>query len=94
MRVKSFNKVLILFFACILIFISIMAIDYDIANAVTFPIPSLKIGVEPANPDNPEQVAIVLEIIALLTIIGLAPSILILMTPFTLYLYSLINPCN
>ncbi|MBF0573573.1 MAG: flagellar type III secretion system pore protein FliP [Desulfamplus sp.] len=83
MRVKSFNKVLILLFACISIFISIMAIDYDIAHAVTFPIPSLKIGVEPANPDNPEQVAIVLEIIALLTIIGLAPSILILMTPFT-----------
>ncbi len=53
----------------------------DIAGAVTFPIPSLKLDVTTAT--EPEEVAVVLEIIALLTIIALAPAILILMTPFT-----------
>ncbi len=49
--------------------------------AVTFPIPSLELNVTQAT--EPEEVAVVLEIIALLTILALAPSILILMTPFT-----------
>nr|WP_319397067.1 flagellar type III secretion system pore protein FliP [uncultured Desulfobacter sp.] len=53
----------------------------DTAYAVTFPIPSLELNVTPAQ--EPEEVAVVLEIIALLTIISLAPAILILMTPFT-----------
>ncbi len=53
----------------------------NIAEAVTFPIPSLKFGIEPAT--TPEDVAVVLEIVALLTILALAPSILVLMTPFT-----------
>lgn len=51
------------------------------ASAVTFPIPSLELNFSPAQ--EPEEVAVVLEIIALLTIISLAPAILILMTPFT-----------
>ncbi|WP_022664707.1 flagellar type III secretion system pore protein FliP [Desulfospira joergensenii] len=51
------------------------------ALAVTFPIPSLELNVKTAT--EPEEVAVVLEIIALLTIIALAPAILILMTPFT-----------
>ena len=51
------------------------------AGAVTFPIPSLELNVGTAQ--EPEEVAVVLEIIALLTIITLAPAILILMTPFT-----------
>ena len=49
--------------------------------AVTFPIPSLQLNVETAK--TPEEVVVVLEIIALLTILALAPAILILMTPFT-----------
>lgn len=49
--------------------------------AVTFPIPSLELNVQRAT--EPEEVAVVLEIIALLTILALAPAILILMTPFT-----------
>ncbi|EIM62578.1 flagellar type III secretion system pore protein FliP [Desulfobacter postgatei] len=53
----------------------------DTAGAVTFPIPSLELSVGTAQ--EPEEVAVVLEIIALLTIIALAPAILILMTPFT-----------
>ncbi len=51
------------------------------AFAVTFPIPSLELNVTKAT--EPEEIAVVLEIIALLTIIALAPAILILMTPFT-----------
>jgi len=51
------------------------------AFAVTFPIPSLQLNVETAK--SPEEVMVVLEIIALLTILALAPAILILMTPFT-----------
>ena len=50
-------------------------------HAVTFPIPSLELNVTTAT--EPEEVALVLEIIALLTILALAPAILILMTPFT-----------
>jgi len=53
----------------------------DTAGAVTFPIPSLELNVSTAQ--EPEEVAVVLEIIALLTIIALSPAILILMTPFT-----------
>ena len=53
----------------------------DISWAVTFPIPSLELNVETAT--SPEEVAVVLEIIALLTVLALAPAILILMTPFT-----------
>jgi len=53
----------------------------DTAGAVTFPIPSLELNIGTAQ--EPEDVAVVLEIIALLTIITLAPAILILMTPFT-----------
>ena len=51
------------------------------AFALTFPIPSLQLNIETAT--TPEEVAVVLEIIALLTILALAPAILILMTPFT-----------
>lgn len=51
------------------------------AEAADFPIPSLRIGVEEAR--EPRQVAVVLEIIALLTVLSLAPAILVLMTSFT-----------
>lgn len=51
------------------------------AVAVTFPVPSLELNVTTAT--EPEQVAVVLEIILLLTILALAPAILVLMTPFT-----------
>ncbi len=53
----------------------------ETAGAVTFPIPSLKLGIGQAK--GPGDVAVVLEIIALLTVLSLAPAILILMTPFT-----------
>ncbi len=46
-----------------------------------FPIPSLSLAVKQAA--NPEEVAVTLEILALLTILSIAPAILILTTPFT-----------
>ncbi len=65
---------------CLLIFGGIFFLHHT-AFAVTFPIPSLELNVKTAT--EPEEIAVVLEIIALLTIIALAPAILILMTPFT-----------
>ena len=70
MRIKVFFLVFLFLF-----------IASSSAFAVTFPIPSLQLNVQTAN--TPEEVAVVLEIIALLTILALAPAILILMTPFT-----------
>ncbi|MBU1345130.1 MAG: flagellar type III secretion system pore protein FliP [Proteobacteria bacterium] len=64
---------------CLVAFVLIIA--GGLAHAVTFPIPSLQLNVKTAN--TPEEVAVVLEIIALLTVLALAPAILILMTPFT-----------
>lgn len=51
------------------------------ASSAAIPIPSFQIGVGQA--DGPEDVAVVLQVIALLTVLSLAPSILILMTSFT-----------
>ena len=49
--------------------------------ASTLPIPSIKVGIDRAQ--DPGDVAVALEVIALLTILSLAPSILILLTSFT-----------
>ena len=51
------------------------------AFSATIPLPSLQIGLGQA--DNPGQVSILLQVVALLTILSLAPAILILMTSFT-----------
>ena len=51
------------------------------SHAAPFPIPSINIGVGEA--ESPGDVAVVLQIVALLTILSLAPAILILMTSFT-----------
>jgi flagellar biosynthetic protein FliP len=52
-----------------------------VALSATMPLPSLQIGLGQA--DNPEQVSVLLQVVALLTILSLAPAILILMTSFT-----------
>jgi len=49
--------------------------------AAGIPIPSFQIGVGQA--EGPEDVAVVLQVIALLTVLSLAPAIMILMTSFT-----------
>lgn len=51
------------------------------ADIPVMPIPAIKIGVEKAQ--TTDQVAVAIEVIALLTILSLAPSIVILMTSFT-----------
>lgn len=53
----------------------------DSLSAAPLPIPSIQIGIDKA--ESPDDVAVALEIIALLTILSLAPAILILMTSFT-----------
>ena len=44
-------------------------------------LPRISVGVEPA--ENPEDIAISLQILVLLTVLALAPAILIMMTSFT-----------
>ena len=52
-----------------------------VSAAAFIPIPSINIGVEQAN--NPKDVALSLQILFILTVLTLAPSILVLMTSFT-----------
>ena len=61
----------------LLLFISVPADAFS----ATIPLPSLQIGL--GQTDNPEQVSVLLQVVALLTILSLAPAILILMTSFT-----------
>ncbi len=49
--------------------------------AAPLPLPSFQIGVDQA--EDPQDVAVVLQVIALLTVLSLAPAIMILMTSFT-----------
>jgi len=49
--------------------------------AAAVPLPMLQIGIGQA--ENPGQVSVLLQIVALLTVLSLAPAILILMTSFT-----------
>jgi len=53
----------------------------QLSVAAGLPIPSFQIGVGQA--ESPEDVAVVLQVIALLTVLSLAPAIMILMTSFT-----------
>ncbi len=64
-----------------ILFLILGAIFIDVAFAGDFMFPSLKIGV--AEGEGPEDISIFLQIIFLLTILSLAPAILILMTSFT-----------
>jgi len=61
--------------------IIVLQIFLSIASAAnTIPIPTIQIGV--AQTDDPQQVSVLLQIVALLTILSIAPSILVLMTSF------------
>lgn len=69
-----------LFFAFILCFVFLFS--FSTAQAAPLvPIPNVNIGVEAAN--NPQDVALSLQILFTLTVLSLAPSILIMMTSFT-----------
>ncbi len=61
--------------------ITILLVSPGIGSSAGLTIPSLNLSVEKT--DDPGKVAVVLEIVALLTILSLAPAILVLMTSFT-----------
>jgi len=61
--------------------IMLFVVSRSDAFCAAVPLPMLQVGVGQA--DNPEQVSVLLQIVALLTILSLAPAILILMTSFT-----------
>ncbi len=65
------------------ILLSCFMIIFLSVDIVAAPVPIPKIGVEIGAADTPQDVALSLQILALLTILTLAPAILILMTSFT-----------
>ncbi|MBF0227458.1 MAG: flagellar type III secretion system pore protein FliP [Desulfobacterales bacterium] len=79
---KKQNKIRFKYKFRIIFFLLIIVLFLpSLLSSATLPIPSIKIGIEKA--EGPEDVAVALEIIAILTILSLAPSILIMMTSFT-----------
>lgn len=68
-------------FTLVLVLLSVFAVLPAKSHAASLPIPSIKVGIDKAQ--GPGDVAVALEVIALLTILSLAPSILILLTSFT-----------
>ena len=76
-RTKSFNKI---FFALVFIVFLMFATSSIYAEPIV-PIPSIGINVEQAN--SPQEVAVSMQILFLLTILSIAPAILIMMTSFT-----------
>jgi flagellar biosynthetic protein FliP len=67
----------------IIILILILVLFFWASNLYAAPLALPKIGLEVGSSDNPEDIALSLQIIALLTVLSLAPAILILMTAFT-----------
>ena len=67
---------------CLLVLIGLIHLwVVPVVSAASLPLPSINIGIGDA--EDPGDVAVTLQIIALLTILSLAPAILILMTSFT-----------
>jgi flagellar biosynthetic protein FliP len=67
----------------ILIFSAILVIVLSIGVSAEPPLPIPKIGLEIDTADNPEDVALSIQILFLLTILSLAPALLIMVTSFT-----------
>lgn len=59
----------------------LLAVPNQVSAAPLIPIPNINIGV--ANANNPQDVALSLQILLALTVLTLAPSILVMMTSFT-----------
>lgn len=75
----KYNRIKILYI--LLICAALLFITTGVTHgAATFPIPRIQVGVEPAN--TPTEVAESLQILILLTVISLAPAILIMTTSF------------
>lgn len=74
---KSFKIILF----GVLIFMAVCVLTAGSAIAADIAFPSLRIGVESG--DNPAEMSVLLQILFMLTVLSLAPAILIMMTPFT-----------
>lgn len=70
-------------FIKMVIFMTILVIMMSISVSAAPPIPIPKIGLDISTADNPEDVALSIQILFLLTILSLAPALLIMMTSFT-----------
>ena len=66
-----------------LIFTAILVIVLSIGVSAEPPLPIPKIGLEIDTADNPEDVALSIQILFLLTILSLAPALLVMVTSFT-----------
>lgn len=66
-----------------LIFMAILVIVMSVSVSAAPPLPIPKIGLDISTADNPEDVALSIQILFLLTILSLAPALLIMMTSFT-----------
>jgi len=77
---KAFTAKLIVLIICIFI-LNFTVTDFSFAEENTFDLPGVDIQIN--QPDTNQEVADSIKIIVLLTILGLAPSILIMMTSFT-----------
>jgi flagellar biosynthesis protein FliP len=80
MNMKSRTKIIILFISILIL----IAGNIDFASAQTatpLPLPKLTIGIDKAQ--KPEDVSMTLQILLIMTILSLAPAIVILMTSFT-----------
>ena len=75
------HKVKISLFCLLLAVFTLFTIASPVYAQQLPPLPTLKIGVEQA--DNPEQVSVLLQILFLLTVLSLAPAIVVMMTSFT-----------
>jgi flagellar biosynthesis protein FliP len=73
------NRILIVI--CAVIFSLLMSLSPSAMAAPLIPIPSVTIGVD--NASSPQEVATSLQILFALTVLTLAPSILVMMTSFT-----------
>ncbi len=62
-------------------FVPVVMMVGSFAEAWALPVPTLQVGMEDA--DSPEQVSSALQVLFLLTILTLAPSILVMMTSFS-----------
>jgi len=78
---RQYKKYLVAALVGILVAAGLVLITRTASAAPTIPIPNVNIGVGSAN--NPEDMSTSLQILFLLTVLSLAPSILIMMTSFT-----------
>ena len=75
------NRNISILILVIVIFLVTLPAFAGSSEAPTIPIPSFQIGVTPA--DRPQDVALSLQILALMTVLSVAPAILLMLTSFT-----------